>query len=294
MKKNIFIGLDGGGTKTKLIIEDENGNLLGKGRGGPAQIRLSPSQAWDSIFHALQEALKQAKLSIHDPGYAFHAGMGLAGTEVPIASKTFLEKPHPFQTITLRSDAYTACLGAHGGKDGDIIIVGTGVIGYQVFEDFESQINGWGFPHGDEGGGAWFGMHAIRHTLKWQDGRGKKTPMLEAIFKHFDLDLTEMVVWANQAKSTQFAELAPIVFQYLEQKDPISIQLVKTAALEIDQVGSALEKLNSTSLPCSLFGGIAPLIEPYLDDKLKQRIVPRKHDATKGAILMIRKQVELI
>lgn len=292
MRKNIFIGLDGGGTKTKLIIEDEHGKVLGRGRGGPAQIRLSPSQAWSSIFHALDEALKEAKLSINDPGYFFHVGMGLAGTELPNACRAFLEKPHPFKTIDLRSDAYTACLGAHNGKDGDIIIIGTGVIGYQVFEGFESQVNGWGFPHGDEGGGAWLGMQAVRHTLKWQDGRGEKSSMLGAIFKQFDLDLTKMIIWANQAKSTQFAELAPIVLQYLEQKDPISTQLIERAALEINQVGAALEKINKTSLPCSLFGGVSSFIEPYLEQTLKQRIVPRKYDATQGAVIMIRQKVQ--
>ena len=41
MTKNIFIGIDGGGTKTKLRMEDENGNLLAQSKGGPANIRLS-------------------------------------------------------------------------------------------------------------------------------------------------------------------------------------------------------------------------------------------------------------
>ncbi|PIS00947.1 MAG: hypothetical protein COT84_04810 [Chlamydiae bacterium CG10_big_fil_rev_8_21_14_0_10_35_9] len=291
MKKDIFIGLDGGGTKTKLLVEDAEGNLLGSARAGPANIRLSVSQAWDSIFHALHSALKQAKIEIDDPTINLHAGMGLAGTEIPFACKEFLEKPHPFKSICLRSDAFIACLGAHNGQDGDIIIIGTGVIGYQIFENTESQVNGWGFPHADEGGGAWLGMQAIRKTLQWQDGRGDKSPMLEAIFDHFNNNLNEMVVWANEAKSTNFAELALIVTQFLEENDPISLELLQLAGKEINKIGMALEKFSHKPLPCSLFGGIANFIIPFLEDSLKSRIKERLNDAPKGAIFMIRKQV---
>ena len=291
MGENIFVGLDGGGTKTQLIVEDANGNLIGKGRSGPSNIRLSTSAAWNSIFDALEKALKHTELSLKDPHFQFHVGMGLAGTEVLSCCENFLSKPHPFKTLVLRSDAYTACLGAHEGSDGDIIIIGTGVIGYQVYNSVESQVNGWGFPHGDEGGGAWLGMEAIRLTLKWQDGRGERTEMLSAVYTHFNSSLNEMVSWANSANSTKFAELAPYVLQYAEQKDPNAILLLQKSAQEIMQINYALTKISGKHLRCSLFGGIASFIKPYLDKELKDRIVERKYDATKGAILMVKKQV---
>ncbi len=291
MSEDIFVGLDGGGTKTQLIVEDANGNLIGEGRSGPSNIRLSASAAWNSIFDALEKALKNTDISLKDPHYQFHVGMGLAGTEILSSCESFLSKPHPFKTLTLRSDAYTACLGAHDGEDGDIIIIGTGVIGYQVYNSVESQVNGWGFPHGDEGGGAWLGMEALRLTLKWQDGRGERSEMLSAIYQQFNSSLNEMVTWANSANSTKFAELAPYVLQYAEQKDTNALLLLQKSAKEIMQINHALTKISTTALKCSLFGGIAPFIEPYLDNELKDRIVERKYDAAKGAILMVKKQV---
>ena len=80
MSENIFVGLDGGGTKTQLIVEDESGNLIAKGRSGPSNIRLSISGSWNSIFDALDKALKNTNISLKDPHYQFHVGMGLAGT----------------------------------------------------------------------------------------------------------------------------------------------------------------------------------------------------------------------
>ena len=86
MIKNIFIGADGGGTKTKIIVEDEAGLLLGQARSGPANIRNSVEQAWSSIDAGVKEALNQANLDPADPNYHFHIGLGLAGTEDPVAS----------------------------------------------------------------------------------------------------------------------------------------------------------------------------------------------------------------
>src|ERR1700722_12913011 len=111
MIKNIFIGVDGGGTKTKIIVEDESGLLLAQSRSGPANIRNSVEQAWSSINAGVKEALTQAGIDPKDPDYHFHIGLGLAGTEDPVASQQFLSQPHFFTTLILDSDAYVACLG---------------------------------------------------------------------------------------------------------------------------------------------------------------------------------------
>ncbi len=289
--KKIFIGVDGGGTKTKILIEDEKGNFLAQARGGPANIRLCVTQAWQSIFTALKEALKLSKISLTDPHYEFHIGMGLAGTEVPSACENFLKKDHPFKTLVLKSDAYAACVGAHAGKDGAIVIIGTGVVGFQIYKNTQSQVNGWGFPHGDEGGGAWLGLEAVRRTLQSLDKRQDSTPLTQAIFQQFNENLSELVTWANQATSSHFAQLAPLVLQFLEQKDPFALELLKESAKEITKVLQALHTLQTdieAPLPIAFFGGIAPFIRPFLEKNT--HIVERKYDATKGALMMLKQE----
>jgi glucosamine kinase len=288
MRKNIYIGVDGGGTKCKVMVEDEQGHLLGQGKGGAANIRLSVDTSWDSIFDGLNQALKEAKISLHDKSYAFHIGLGLAGTEIPSDVKAFLNHSHPFDSLMLRSDAYTACLGAHGGRDGDIIIIGTGSIGYHIEKGGHFQVSGWGFPHSDEGSGAWVGLKAIRITLHWLDGRREESPLLKAIFQKFNNDLTKLVTFANASKSTQFAEMAPLVVECANQKDPVALDLMQKAANQIDIINQTLVKRSQNkTLPLSLFGGLAPSVEPFLNESTKSRLVTRKYDATKGAILMI-------
>jgi hypothetical protein len=92
-----------------------------------------------------------------------------------------------------------------------------------------------------------------------------------SVYAHFDNDLMRLVIWANQANATPFAQIAP---------------LIRQAAGEIDRLGLALtaQSLNK-NLPCSL----AQFIETWLGNSLRSRLVPCESDSVSGALLMIRK-----
>lgn len=285
---DLFVGVDGGATKTRLRLEDAQGQVLGKGHGGAANIRLSVEGSWHSIREALAQALSQAGLSLDDGRYRLHCGAGLAGCEVAAARDRFLATAHPFARLVLRSDGYTACLGAHDGEDGAVIAVGTGTIGFQVEAGRESRVGGWGFPHGDEGGGAWLGLKAVRRTLQWLDGRAPADPLLEAVQARFDGDLGKLVAWANSASATEFGEMAPLVVEQAGYGTKLALALARQAAGEIDRIGMALAAKSQAPLPCSLLGGLGQFVEPWLGQALRLRLVPARHDALQGALLMVR------
>lgn len=292
----IFIGVDGGATKTHVRVENQAGELLGQGTGGPANIRLSIDKSWESIYSALEQALKLRQIHLEDKKYQFHIAMGLAGCEVKERVKQFTARPHVFATMQLVSDAHTACLGAHAGKDGAIIIVGTGVVGYQIEQGNSTRVAGWGFPHDDEGGGAWLGLQAARLTFHWLDHRAKESPLVQEVFTFFNQDLEHMVAWANSANSSEFARLAPIVIQHAQQKELTAVQLMKKAADAINQIGMNLmnQQQGQQRLPCSLMGGIAAFVEPWLSDALRSSLSPPKTDASQGAISLIREYMRQI
>lgn len=286
MKRDIFVGVDGGGTKSKLVMRDIDGNLLGQGLGGAANIRTSVDISIRSILDAFNQALSEAGLNKNDPNLKFHFGLGLAGTEVKAHCIEFLAKFPEFETISLESDAFAACLGAHNNKDGAILIVGTGVIAYRIVGGGVKRIAGWGFPHDDVGGGAWLGLQATRYALHWKDGRKEYSPLLKAIFKHFDNDLMHLVAWANQANATEYATLAPFVIEHLAQQDPWALHIVEMAGSAISEVARAI-LLDQPKLPLCLFGGLAPFLQPFIAQDIQQHIVDRKEDAPEGAIMMI-------
>lgn len=294
MSQNIFIGVDGGGTKSKVRIEDEIGNVLGQAVAGPANVRLSVDGAWQSIYTAIEEALVPADIVLDNQHYHFHIGLGLAGCEVNEAREAFLNRPHPFKTIELVSDAHVACIGAHSGKEGAIIVVGTGVVGYQIQNNRTTKVGGWGFPHDDIGGGAWLGLEAVKLTFQWLDHRTEKSPLVEDVFAFFNKDLDHFVTWANQANSKEFARLAPLVINHSQQEEVAAVRLMKKAAHAVDRIHHVLVKLRSDDqaiFPTCLIGGIAPFIETWISEELRSSLVQRQAGASAGAVTMIRQAV---
>lgn len=289
MTEKMFVGVDGGATKCIVRVENEAGQLLGREASGPANIRISPAQAWDSIRTALHAILKPLNISLDRP-QNFHVGMGLAGCEVMDAYRTFIQQNNIFSSLVVTSDAHTACLGAHNGGDGAIIIAGTGVVGFQVEQGETSKIGGWGFPHDDIGGGAWIGLQAMIIALQTLDGRLPQSPLAKAVSKHFNNDFNAMVSWANQANSTAFAELAPIVITHTQAGDAAATQILQQAAIAIEKVANALSAKQNTNeiLPCTLVGGIAPFLEPYLSQTLRARLRKALATPDAGAVMLVR------
>lgn len=290
----LWIGIDGGATKTIARVESADGQLIGIGKGGPANVRWDAPGAWDSIQGAIAAALADSDLEWGDPDHEWLCGAGLAGTQVPEACDYFLNIDHPancFDLLTLESDGYVSCLGAHRGQNGAVIAIGTGIVAYQLEGATVTRVSGWGFPQGDEGSGAWLGLQAVRQTLQWQDGRSPGSTLTTAVLAEFDQDFTQFMVWANNATSKDFAAIAPLVITQAQQQEPNAIALLQDAAYEIDKIWYALVDKQEEILSCSLLGGLAPALEPWLGSALRSHLVPAQDDAAKGAIYLIRRHV---
>lgn len=289
-----FIGVDGGASKCKVRIESEDGSLLGEELSGPANIRLSTNGAWESIYSAINGILRKHDLSLQNQQKHFHAGMGLAGCEVVDAYHAFCQYPHPFKSLKVTTDSHTACLGAHDGQDGSIIIIGTGVVGFQIDHGQTFKVGGWGFPHDDEGGGAWLGLEAVRLTLQWLDGRLKDSNLAKMIYAHFNHNQNALVHWAHESNSTRFATLAPFVIEAAQTNDSSALLLMQRAGDAINKIGNTLfaaQKDQTKLLSCALIGGVTPFIIPFLNDALRARLADSKQSPAYGAIKLIRDHI---
>src|SRR6185503_621643 len=101
-------------------------------------------------------------------------GLGLAGAVAPHLAAAFFRAAPDYALIVLETDARTALVGAHEGRPGAIVVVGTGAVGEALHADGRRiSVSGWGFPVGDEGSGAWLGLRAMREAQRALDGRAK-------------------------------------------------------------------------------------------------------------------------
>src|SRR3954452_2726533 len=94
-KGTTYLGIDGGGTRCRARIEDENGKGLGAASSGPATTRIGFDKAWRSIMEATEAAAAQAGLTREDFAQ-MHAGIGLAGLDRQGAEAALNKIPQPF------------------------------------------------------------------------------------------------------------------------------------------------------------------------------------------------------
>jgi len=281
----LYLGVDGGGSRCRARIEDQRGAVLGEGGSGPATTRLGVDKAWNSIMRACTAAAEQAGLAREDFA-RMHAGIGLAGFTRQGAEVALKEIAHPFASVRFISDGLAACLGAHGGADGAIVVAGTGSVGIGLIGGREHRFGGHGFPISDEGSGADIGLQAIRLALLAADKRGEMSPLLEEVLGTFDRDTSQAVAWSEQATATDYATFAPMVLRHATEGDPIARSIVERAAEAIGDLLGVFARQGIDRL--SLVGGLSEAIAPWLNRDLRGRLKPPDDDAVAGALLVAR------
>ena len=282
----LFVGVDGGGTGCRARIEDAEGCLLGTGIAGPAALRIGVDRALAEVEKACRVALEEAGLGSNALSSA-HAAVGLAG----FGRKGLLDqlelRPHPFRSVVYAHDATIACIGAHGARDGGIVIVGTGSVGFAVVGAREVRVGGYGFPISDEGSGADLGLHAIRMALRAYDERAVGTSLTRDVMMRFHNDPFEAVAWMDHATATDYATFAPLVMRHADAGDPVARRIVREAAEQIDELVRRLSECGASRI--ALLGGLASSMQPWLAPDVQRRLVPVEGDAVDGALRLARR-----
>ena len=282
----LFLGVDGGGTGCRARIEDVTGHVLGQGLSGPAAARLGVEAAWASVTRAFGAAIDEAGLDAGDLKRVF-AGVGLAGIGRKGVLDAFRAIDHPFAGIDFVTDGAAACLGAHAGRDGAIVIAGTGSVGLGFAEGRDLRVGGYGFPISDEGSGADLGLQAVRLALRAHDGRLEPTALLHEVMHRFDDDPAEAVAWMDRSTATDYAALAPMVLRHADQGDPSGRRIVQDAAEQIDTIVRVLFEKGAPRV--TLLGGLSTSLEPWLAPDVRRRLKPADGDAISGAVILAKR-----
>jgi glucosamine kinase len=262
---------------------DSAGHRLAEAEGGPANIRFGIKEAFGSVLEATLQTLAQAGLTPTDLPRVT-ACLALAGATEPTELAAATQQKQAFGRAIVTADAHAACVGAHQGQDGGVIIVGTGSIGWAVLHGKQHRVGGWGSDISDEGSGAWIGREVLRRVLLAYDGRTPWTALLRATFENHGSDPHAIVQWAAQAAPRDFGMLAPLVVEHAAHHDDAALALMRNAAAHIDVLAARLLALGVPRL--ALAGGLAPHIAGFLSDTTRERFVPPKGDALDGALLL--------
>ncbi|MGT2513336.1 BadF/BadG/BcrA/BcrD ATPase family protein [Sphingomonas panni] len=274
-----FLGIDAGGSNCRARLADAAGREVGSGRAGAANAGIGI----DALRTVLSDVIGQATAMLSPAERAgVRVGMGIAGIRRPGIRAALEATDFGVRSVALASDAQIAHLGAHGGGDGAILILGTGSAALLRIEGREVALGGYGFPVSDEGSGAALGLSAVRHALRALDGRTQWTPLADAISARFDHDTVRAVAWMAGASPRDYGALAPIVMDHADAEDPIARSIVEDAAGHVERFIETIVARGVTR--CTLVGGLAARLHPWLRVRTVAHLRPPLGDPLDGAI----------
>jgi glucosamine kinase len=289
-ENSFFMGVDGGGTKCRIRIRGQDGGFLSEAVGGLANLYSDLDGALATILATITEALAKAGLKPEDRRH-MHVGLGLAGAVTEETTTAVRRALRPFASVSVDVDAYAACLGAHDGGDGGIVIAGTGSAGLALVQGQRHWIGGFGFPLGDQGSGAMLGRSALRRAALSLDNLIPASPLLDELLGQFNRDRDAFAEWARHALPRDYAQFAPRIFAAAAQGDRHGHALVEEAAQAVARLANELLARGAPRI--ALVGGLARPFAPYLPHQLKPHLVEAKRDPLDGAIMMARRAAGL-
>jgi len=284
-----LIGVDGGGSGTRVRLARADGVELAEGTGGPSGLLHGIANAWAAVEEAAGMAFRAAGLDV--PARAKVAiGLGLAGVHNKQWAAEFVAANPGYARVALESDGHTTVLGAHRGEPGAIIALGTGSVGeIKLADGSHMEVGGWGFPAGDEASGAWMGLRAVNHVQQVIDGRMPASAFATDVANACGGDRNAIQNWLAEATQTRYAQLARIVLQHGESNETARLILLE-AGREVEIMANALD--TSGTLPIALCGGLAAPLRPYMPVSMLKRIVTPQGDSAAGALRLIQQRLK--
>ena len=282
----LYLGIDGGQTKTVAVIGNENGKVLGWGKGGPSnhiREKGGKKRFREALLGSIREAMEDCGLE----EAIFHSAyLGISGAcdeMLKIARKIIKA-----EQIFLEGDALLALASCTLGEEGIVIIAGGGSVAFGMNRKGEiASAGGWGYFMGDEGSAFWIAKEGINRATKAVDGRGKQTSILPNLLSHFnipDLQTLHRLIYSGKISRPETAGAAEAVLKSARDGDEIALEICKRAGEELAEACLAvMRKLfrEKEEVTVGLFGGvfsagdviIEPLRKRLLRDVPKAKLV---------------------
>lgn len=271
----MFLGVDGGGTKTAYALIDPDGGVRAR-HVGPSVSHLAEGfdRAQSLLVDGIGMTLSLASLQATSVEFAF---IGLPAHGEDSAST---EKLNSMPAAILQSERYRcgndmvcSWAGALGCQDGISVIAGTGSMAYGEYAGRAARCGGWGEIIGDEGSAYWIAREGMNLFSRMSDGRTPRGPLYELVRSRcgiaHDLDLCSHVYGENANTRSAFARFAPLVHDAALAGDRQAAAIFDRAAQELFQCVDATRRMlkvpDRVALPVSHTGGVLQGAASMLD-----------------------------
>ena len=261
--QSIVVGVDGGGSKTQVIVANERGKELSTLTGDASAVRPGEALPSAEVIGALvRDALAAAEITDRPA----HLVAGVAGTGREKERKALqraLRGEGLADEVTVVPDAEIALTDAFGTDGAGILLVsGTGSVAFgRGPTGTYKRCGGWGPECGDEGSGAWIGRRALSVVTSSTDEREPETRLVGAVLTALELEsMDDLIGWAATAKPKDLSALAMHVLALAADRDLRANSICTLASeelvLHVRTLARQLFVDERAAVPVALAGGL--------------------------------------
>lgn len=250
---DFFAGIDGGGTKTRVIIQSLD-----------CSVELTEEFSafnFNSIGEkAFRTLLDKIIAFIERQGNCISLCLGAAGVSNQNMCEIIGERlsASRIPNWKLVGDHVIAHYGALNGRNGIILIAGTGAIAYGRNDGQEARSGGWGHIIGDGGSGYAIARDSFAHLAKVYDGYGKPTMLKELFAREYDLSSRDKIIaYVYKGDKSAVAALSPLVEKAYWAGDEVASDIIRRNAKDLaDNCICVADKLGLESGYIATLGGL--------------------------------------
>lgn len=312
-----FLGVDGGGTKCRMRLADENLKIIAEDViSSPSNLQVrNGSAAYGSIKELTQSVFEKAGLDEAAKAQTY-AYFGMAGGRLEKARLDFAKRDFPFANVNVVDDIDIAQAGAHDGGDGAVLIIGTGSAGLGLINGQRHQIGGWGFLIGDTMSGGILGRELVRLSLLAHEGLADQSELTKKVMEKFENDGDALMGWSFDnpdaraemqelhalgfspaptgpipARPADYGQFVPLVVDYAEKQDPVAQHLMKFEHESIDQYVNWFKAQGAKSI--AIVGGLGQRLLPQLVERHGSIMCMPKFEPLQGAVILARQHSQV-
>lgn len=262
----IFLGVDGGGTKTAFVLITDTGEVLARHESATSYyLSVGMDSARNVVINGINEICRRAGVQPHEIDYTFLGLPAYGEISADIAQLNALP------SSLLSSDKYRcdndmvcAWAASLGCQDGINIVSGTGSIAYGEHNGVTARCGGWGELFSDEGSAYWIGNQSLNLFSRMADGRLQKDIFYDLLRETYpvanDLDICDLVFNQWKGDRGKIASIAPIACEAAiagdKQSRAIFFQAAKELSLMVDSLRGLLNYQSDERVRVSYSGGV--------------------------------------
>ena len=246
MTDGIFLGVDGGGTKTEFVCIDGSGEVIARAVTGTTyHLEVGVDEAVSRLKQGIAVVCGDIGITPAAFGHVF-VGLPAYGEDSIVDPQldAACARLLGHDRYLCGNDMICGWAGSLGCEDGINIVAGTGSIGYGEREGRSARAGGWGEIFSDEGSAYWIAVQGLALFARMSDGRAPRgflyDRIIEALSLGSDLELCERIMGPRGMGRGEIAGLASVVSQAASEGDVGAAAILNSAAMELATIACAL------------------------------------------------------